>query len=168
MKYYIIVTDAGTWGRGKTLKEATKNAKQHSSRIHAGTKATVGEIILTEEDWLPRVNAMGQIEYNAKDTYTEIYKGLLSKAPKDKKMTKVEAPKRTTNVEFLTQLMDFSNLGPLTQSVIMVGVEQYVGNCLAHEASLIESMKDHMVSGEEWVRQCKYIKEEFTKRRATQ
>lgn len=57
--------------------------------------------------------------------------------------------KRKTNVEMLTNLMEFSAAGPLIQAFVLTAVEKYADQCIAAGAAKFES---GLMSGEAWIR----------------
>lgn len=54
---------------------------------------------------------------------------------------------RTTNVEFLTDLMEYSAYGPLVQAFVLQGLQQYAKQVAA---STPEALDTPMVSGHAW------------------
>ena len=71
---------------------------------------------------------------------------------------------RQTNIEFLTDLMDFAKTGPMVQLFVLDAVGKHARRIVENEAEVLESMKDSFVRGESWVAAAKEIKEAFDAR----
>lgn len=64
----------------------------------------------------------------------------------------------TTNTEFLTELMEYSNSGAMMQLVVMQALITYTENTIRDEQRFLEQMKNHpMISGEGWMRTVKEL-----------
>ena len=59
--------------------------------------------------------------------------------------------KRKTNVEMVTDYMEFGN--GLSQAFVVEAISRYANECLNQRSTLIEKMKNSVVSGEAWL-QC--------------
>ena len=59
--------------------------------------------------------------------------------------------KRKTNVQFLKQVMEFSDHGALMQMFIVEGLRLYAEKVLADQDKLRESMKDGFIHPDAWI-----------------
>lgn len=66
---------------------------------------------------------------------------------------------RRNNIEFITELMEFSNNGAISQLVIMHAVEQYCKSVMA--ATKKPDNWNDMVSWETWQDECRNILQEM-------
>lgn len=56
-----------------------------------------------------------------------------------------------TNVEFVTEMMEFSRYGALTQAFVLEAVDKYAQQVIAKQEDLKVSMKDHIVRPVTWI-----------------
>lgn len=65
--------------------------------------------------------------------------------------------KRTTNIQAVTGMMNYSQYGALAQVFIVEAIRRYATQVIENEAKLLEEMREHMISGEAWVGVAKEI-----------
>ena len=66
--------------------------------------------------------------------------------------------KLQSNVEFLTELMDFAQTGPMVQMIIIEGITRYVDDILKDTDTTKKQMEKTFISGEAWIKSAREIK----------
>lgn len=69
--------------------------------------------------------------------------------------------KRKTNVERITEIMEFSKAGPLAQSFIICAIEKYAAQVADNADEIRESMKNSFIDGDAWIRTAKIVSAEL-------
>jgi hypothetical protein len=72
-----------------------------------------------------------------------------------------------TNVEFVTDLMEYNRFGAMAQLVILEAIERYVDGVIDNEADVLKGMEGTMIHGPAWVGTCKEIKRKLEERRGS-
>lgn len=71
-----------------------------------------------------------------------------------------------TNVEFVVELMEVSNHGPLAQLFVLDALEKWSDKIIASEAEVVSSMEKSFINGEAWVSVAREIKAKLEARYA--
>ena len=66
-----------------------------------------------------------------------------------------------TNTERLTQIMEFSKAGPMSQPFIMEAIRKYAEQIIDNEEQIIEQMQTSFICGESWVKTAKIVQQEL-------
>lgn len=73
------------------------------------------------------------------------------------KKTKQSSRKNMTNVEFVSDLMEFGPLAPIVQAVVIEALRNYTGKVAFDEAKIVKAMANNIINGEAWVGACREI-----------
>jgi len=76
--------------------------------------------------------------------------------------TSFPLPRRTSNAEFIVDLMDFCPTGALSHAMVMQAVEQFAKRVLTGKA---EDYDNTFISGEAWIETAAWIAAQFDVRR---
>jgi hypothetical protein len=71
----------------------------------------------------------------------------------------VDNPKKQSNEEFLSDLINFSKAGPIAQAIIVCAIEDYLNRVL--EAGEPKEVKFSLISNKQWYDACVILKKEF-------
>jgi hypothetical protein len=66
--------------------------------------------------------------------------------------------KRLTNVEFVTQLMEFSRRGALAQAFVIEAIGRYAREITSNETFTRESMRDGLIDADAWIDVAREVK----------
>lgn len=71
---------------------------------------------------------------------------------------------KQTNVEFVTNIMEFGRSGPLIQPFVIEALDHYAKQVVLNREHIIESMSTGFISGEAWVRCAEEVVEKIKTR----
>lgn len=73
----------------------------------------------------------------------------------------LEQPRRTTNTEFITELMEFARTGPLMQAFVIESIRRYAQTCAQAHPDTFDS---GVMNGRAWVACAKEARDQIDKR----